>query len=139
MNARRRTLAAGAAFLAAAFAGNASARPSKAPSENADAELIALCAEYLRIQAAFEAYLVRLGRDVEDDDPGWATLDAANDLVVRITELRASTPAGHVARLRCAAFHRLPEGYRDDPNTSPEERFQEAALRDLAYFDRVVS
>lgn len=46
------------------------------PSVHPDADLIAACAEYRRIQWAFEAYYDTLPRgNIDDDDPAWAMLE----------------------------------------------------------------
>ena len=104
-----------------------------------DAELIAACAEYRRIQWAFEAYYDTLpDGDIDDDDPAWAMLGPVNALVEQIVALRATTAEGHLARGRALAFHYQPHhaSLQDDPDRAFSDRAQAAALRDLVSIER---
>ncbi|WP_158743981.1 hypothetical protein [Acidisphaera sp. L21] len=143
MTLRRNILVAAASALTIRVAPQAAAytkaRTGAAPAQHSDAELIALCGEYLRVQWEFEAYCVALGRDVESDDPGVAMLDPADGLVDQIVALTAHTLEGITARGRCMAYHFLPKhpACRDDLEGSASDRFQAALLRDLVQMQRM--
>jgi hypothetical protein len=98
-----------------------------------DAELIAACNEYLRIQRAFFAAYADLGgKDMEPDDPAHDMLDPIPVLTETIVALRAVTAEGFLARARCAAIFNLPthRSCRDDPDAGSEDRFMAAIMRD---------
>ncbi len=112
MTARRDFLAFTAGAVAAKtvlpLAARAEVRHVSAPSEHPDAELIAVCAEFDRLE---QAYIDR-GGDYEpgspEDDAAEAERDrlsAAQDpLVARMCELRATTREGQAARARSLAL-----------------------------------
>ncbi len=131
---RRNLLTAAAASVMLPGAVNANGKTLLAP----DAELMAVCADYLRIQRAFEAYFDTLPGDIENDDPAWSMLEPVPALVERIVSLRAITPEGHLARGRCLVTHYLPgyPGCQDDPEGATEDRFKAAILRDLVQMER---
>ena len=135
MNPTRRVLLGGAAVLAAAPAVSAATLPLR---PHPDADLIAACTEYLRIQRAFEAYYDTLPGDIEDGDPGIAIVSQAPALVEAIVALRATTAEGHLARARCMSFFYLPahSACRDNPEGAVEDRFEAALLRDLVAVER---
>jgi hypothetical protein len=97
-----------------------------------DAELIAACEDYLRIQRAFEAVCVSLPGNMPDDHPAHQMLDPLPELEERIVALRAVTADGFLARARCAAFFfRLSHSAcQDDPEEGCDCRFTAAILRD---------
>ena len=101
-----------------------------------DADLLAACADYLRIQRAFDAIVV--AGDVENDDPRLSMLDPLPALVERIVKLKATTAEGHVARARCMTCHYLAHHpiAQDDPDGAAEDRFQAALYRDLIAQER---
>ena len=103
------------------------------PDTHPDAELIAACNEYIRIQREFEAYFDTLPGDIEADDPGVAILDPIDELGAKIIALRAVTAEGYVARAKCVAWHYLPNhrSCQDDPEYGFEDRFMAAGMRDL--------
>jgi hypothetical protein len=132
----RRGLLAGATVLAVApveaSAVMASGRYVQTSDTHPDADLIAACDEYLRVQWKFEAYLDAQPGDIADDDPGLAILDPIDALRDKIATTVATTAEGHYARLRCIAFHFLPNhsSCQDDPDGATEDRFRAANLRD---------
>ena len=105
--------------------------------QNPDAELIAACNEFLRIQRAFEAACDALPGDMADDDPAWEMLDPASGLEEKIVSLRAQTADGYLARARCEAFFYRPahRACQDDPEAAREDRFRAACLRDLVQME----
>ena len=101
--------------------------------QNPDAELIAACNEFLRINRAFEAAYNALSGDMENDDPAWDMLNPVPELTERIVALRAQTAEGFLARARCAAFFYMRDeasACQDDPNVDTDSRFMAATLRD---------
>ena len=130
----RRGLLGGAAVLAAAPVASASVPTQAHP----DADLLAACNEFLRIQREFEAYYDTLSEDMEEGDPGLTILNPVPGLVERIVALRATTADGHLARARCRAFPCLPQARacQDDPEAATEDRFTAAELRDLVAMER---
>ncbi len=116
-------------------AGAAASVADLVPS-NPDADLLAACAHYLRIQRAFDAIVE--ASDVESDDPCLSILDPIPALAERIVALRATTAEGHMARARCMAFHYLAHHpiAQDDPDSAAEDRFQAALYRDLIAQER---
>jgi hypothetical protein len=136
-----------AAALTAALPLKASARAAfgvRSAAEGAsndpprDADLIAACNEYLRIERAFDAHCRDVPGDIEDDDPAVSMLLPLRELTEVIVASRAVTAEGHLARARCAAFHTLPGSLacRDNPAGGRESRFRAAALRDLVHAER---
>ncbi len=105
-----------------------------------DAAMIAVCAEYLRIQRAFEAYFNTLPDDTDmaDDDPACKMLDPVPALVEQIVSARPVTAEGYMARARCAAFWFLPqhEICQDNPDGAAIDRFLAAGMRDLVAMER---
>ncbi len=83
-----------------------------------DADLIAACADYLRIQRAWSAYCESLDGDVEKNDPNVSMLDPLATVAEKIVALTATTAEGHAARARCMAFWYLPSHRiaQDDPD-----------------------
>ena len=90
----------------------------RTPDIGVDADLIAACNEYLRVQWKFEAYCDAQPGDIGHGDPGLAILDPIDDLRDKIATTVATTAEGHYARLRCIAFHFLPNhpSCQDDPD-----------------------
>ena len=105
-----------------------------------DAELIAACDRYLRIQRAWAAYCDAMfgDGDLPAYTPGEEMLDPLPGLVEQIVALPAKTAEGHLARARCAAYCWMPGApvCQDDPNGAPEDRFNAAAMRDLVAMER---
>ena len=103
-----------------------------------DAELIAACEDYLRIERAFEVASNALDDDVKAGDPAWATLDPIPALENKIVALRATTAEGITARARCMAFTYMPghTGLLDNPDMAAEDRFRAALMRDLVRLER---
>ena len=104
-----------------------------------DAELIAACDEFLRIQDAFTAAYAAGGfKNMEPDDPAHDLLDPIPELSEKIVALHAVTADGFLARARCAAFFYLPQhsSCQDDPETGDDDRFMAAILRDAVRLNR---
>jgi hypothetical protein len=72
---------------------------------NADAELIALCAKFDVLQRQSLAVFETTDDDDEQDAALAPLWDGQNDLVDRITELRATTTAGFIALANTLALH----------------------------------
>ena len=98
-----------------------------------DAELIAACRDYIRIQREFEAYYDTLPSDIEADDHGVAIIRSVDELGGKIIALRAVTAEGYAARAKCVAWHYLPNhrSCQDNPDYGFEDRFMAAGMRDL--------
>jgi hypothetical protein len=107
-------------------------------STGLDAELIAACNEFLRIQRAYEAEYIALPGDMPSDHPANALLDPIPALTERIVALRAVTADGFLARARCAAFFNLPAhpSCQDDPDGGDDDRFMAAIMRDAVRLNR---
>ena len=106
---------------------------------NPDAELIAACKEFLRIQRAFSAAYEALGgKNMEPDDPAHDLLDPIPELTERIVALRATTAEVFLLRAQCAAFFYLPKhrSCQDDPNEGSDDRFIAALMRDAVRLNR---
>jgi hypothetical protein len=103
-----------------------------------DAELIAACNEYLRIQRAFEVAYDEHDGDMEPGHPALDILDPIPALTEQIVALRATTAEGIAARMQCAAFHYLPSHHacQDDPDAGSDDRFEAAVLRDMVAMER---
>ena len=134
----RRGLLAGSgvgAILAGIGVAPAAAQPVQ---RHPDADLIAACNDFLRLQRAFEAHYATLSGDMEENDPAWDILDPMADLEEKIVRLRAVTAEGHLARAQCVAFSYLPHHRvcQDDPEAAREDRFQAACMRDLIHMER---
>ena len=135
---RRNLLSAAAASVMLPGAGMASTNV-RCPDISPDADLIAACDEFLRIQREFEAYFDTLSDDMNADDArGSAILNPMPKLVEQIVSLHATTAEGHLARARCTAFHWLPQATvcQDHPGRGHEDRFRAAELRDLVAMER---
>ena len=103
-----------------------------------DADLIAACTEFLRIQRAWDAYAQANPGDIEADDPNVVMLEPLPALVEQIVALRATKAEGHLARARCMAFPYLPghSACHENPKAAEEDRFEAAQLRDLVAMER---
>lgn len=103
-----------------------------------DADLIAACEEWLRIQAAFARHVASLPGDIPDDDPAWRILERKDVLEERIITARAATAEGQLLRLRVAVALWAPNApcFCDDPNAAFEDRLRSATLRDAKALER---
>ena len=139
MNRRSLLSAAAASVMLPAVVKSKGITVTVTPPGHPDAELIAACVEYLRIQRALSAYCANAGeKDIEPDDPGLAMWKPIPALIEQIVAFRATTAEGHLARARCMAFPYLPghPACHDDPEAAPEDRFEAAQLRDLVAMER---
>ncbi len=108
------------------------------PILNPDAELIAACQDYLRLQRTWDAYCSNIPGDIEEDDPGYAMLEPLAELRERIVSMRATTQEGFLARARCRAWVFLPGTAQCQPDqyTGDDDRMLAAELRDLVALER---
>jgi hypothetical protein len=95
---------AGATAIVAVTAGTAGFAQGAQPG-NSDAELIALRAEFDDLQRQSIVVFETIHDDDEQDAALAPLWDGQNDLVDRITELRATTTAGFIALANTLALH----------------------------------
>ena len=100
---------------------------------NPDAELIALCGQF----DALERQIHALGVQIEDDDArdlAVAPIEAAEKLLAkRICSIVATTPEGHLARMRTFLLRNgiVNPSARAESADCLEDRFRGAMWRDL--------
>ena len=106
-----------------------------------DAELIAACNEYLRIERGFEAIYVTIDGNMPDNHPALDLLDPIPELVEKIVSLRATTTEGIAVLARCMAlkFRANHADCQDDPDGAEEDRLQAALMRSLVALEMGVA
>ncbi len=133
---RRGLLGGAAASLAATpvgAPGNVVVPP--AADHHADAELIAVCAEFDAIERHINSHYAGGSRKIEDDEERDAAIapfqEAQAPLLERIIALRATTLDGFMARARTLALWDLDAMRQIGPGHYLEDRMLAALLRDM--------